>query len=1037
MIKIKNIADANYHRPQLEYYTKQIDKDASINDPMIPVCYGAMARAVNREGTPFTPEEWDRASMGYNPFKEDWFNHPLNKNAQKLDENHKPIVPKVGEVEPARVPWVELVPSMDKSISVFFAAQSKATQDEMLVEFNRIVVEVLYPMIREYSMYEKDNKKYYAEDVSFITSYSHIENRSVEPYVHFHITVANSVVGHDGKTYALENKGLHDNVSLMDAAFNASVADYLRNRFSLKLVATDTKPDMNNEHLDASQKNVQSFAIAGVPQEAIELYSKRSAEIEEEMKRRGVSGPKAAEIAQVSTRTQKTDLSASELRELWRHELNEKFNFNEATSAELKHFKLTEREEQSEQELVEGFHRRTGEVCGSEAQVKAHLIKQLMVLYPPEVVEKKVVKIFEKHFQAATTPETKELYERILTTNDWGERMALEHKLASSAKYISTFYLENEQKLYTNFKARETENQNVIPRNVVAKGLRDFQAAQSKPGKPFKFNAGQMNAAFTMLSTPGAVKTIQGMAGAGKTSVVVAVREIAEKCGYRLIGTATSSQASTVLMSESGIQEGHNTTTLLLKLKGIDGKPPTLTLTDKDIVIVDEAGMTSGQELWEIGDYVNRAGAKLILQGDKDQVQAVGASGGLFRHFTKNFECAELTEIQRQKEQWQRELVTHAANGNSMDCMLELNKNGRIVITKTTQERIELISKDYLDDPTSVSNKFIVANTNEDANLINKEVQRQLLERGAFNKLMGVANVIDRDGYERKFHVGERIVFSKATKTDDPTDRAKANNSQVGKVVRIEHRKGELRAITIELDDKKKTQLTLGADKCRNLRLGSCITTHKSQGSTVKNSYLFGSSMLNNLHSFYVQVSRHKDNTKLYLSEDQVEKIVNDRRLVNPSPAQQSWARDLIAKDLADNVIDEPKAKYLIEKTETFQGCREYLNSHTAAWTADSDSSRQKVMEVKTLAQFIHIFEAMGKANYKKSSFDLAVLSQPLQEHLKQFRQALKDKQPKKQMLPVIKEQVLTPEMISTTQAPKLSPVGRAMKSAERGMTLS
>ena len=75
-------------------------------------------------------------------------------------------------------------------------------------------------------------------------------------------------------------------------------------------------------------------------------------------------------------------------------------------------------------------------------------------------------------------------------------------------------------------------------------------------------------------------------------------------------------------------------------------------------------------------------------------------------------------------------------------------------------------------------------------------------------------------------------------------------------------------------------------------------------------------------------------------------------------------------------------------------------------------------MEVKTLAQFIHIFEAMGKANYKKSRFDLAVLSKPLQEHLKQFRQALKDKQPKKQMLPVIKEQVLTPEMISTTLWP-------------------
>lgn len=1053
MINIKNMRNMDYHKPQLAYYTKQIDEGANLDDPLIPLATGALALAAGREGTPFTEKEWDRLCMGYNPFKDDWFNHPLNGNPQKLDENHEPIVEppltreeiEAGVKKKERVPMTELIPTFDKSISIFFAAQSKVVQDEMLRELNRIVQQELYPMIRQFAMYEKDNKKYYAEDLSFITSFAHIENRAVEPFLHFHICVANSVVGHDGKLHALENKGLHDNVSLMDAAFHMHLANYLKKRFNAQLVVSDTKPDKKNQHLDASQKNVQSFAIAGVPKEAIALYSKRSAEIEKELEKQGTKGHKAAEIAQASTRAQKTELSSTELRNQWNKELREKFGYDQERAQELAMHPGTDtpkRLAQTDIELVKGFHRRTGEAFGTQAQIKAHLFKQLLLHYSPDVVESKAAKIFEEHFLAATTPETKELYEGLETSTNPEERMALQHKLAASAKYVSRYYLDNELKTFNEYKAREETKGFVIPRTTVLKGLKSYQERMSKTNKKaFKFNAGQLNAAISMLSEPGAVMCIKGKAGAGKTSVVKAAKEIAESQGYRMIGTATQGKANNILMAESGIKDGANTAALLMQLKGKDGKPPKLKLTNKDIVLLDEAGMTSAQELWEISAFIHAAGAKLVMLGDGDQIQAVGASN-LFRHFTKNFTCVELNEIQRQSEAWQCEMVSNASQGKSMDSILALYEKKRVAITKTTEERVKLIAKDYLDDPTSESNKFIVASLNEDADTINNEVQRQRIERGELKPTLGVAVVEDEDGITRQFHVGERVVFSRTTDSDDPTNRWRANNADVGRVLQIEHspRTGRLRAITIELDNGK--PLTLGAEKAKSLKLGSCLTTHKSQGDTVKNSYLFASNMLNNLHSFYVQVSRHKENTKLYLSEDQVERIARDRKLVKPSPAQQSWARDLIARDLADQVIDEARAKRLHEITETFQGCREYLNSHREAWTADSQSSRQKLMEVKTLAQFVQIFEAMGKANYKKSTFDISVLSAPVQEKLKDFMHALTSKSRAKTRLPVVKSVVIRAPEIKTIDAERsqsrkidlteLSPLGKAATKIKR-----
>ncbi len=132
------------------------------------------------------------------------------------------------------------------------------------------------------------------------------------------------------------------------------------------------------------------------------------------------------------------------------------------------------------------------------------------------------------------------------------------------------------------------------------------------------------------------------------------------------------------------------------------------------------------------------------------------------------------------------------------------------------------------------------------------------------------------------------------------------------------------------------------------------------------------------------------------MSKDQVNQIAEEARLAKPSDAQQGWAYDLIEKDLARNVIDEAQATRLRTECQTFQGCREYLNSHHEAYEAEASVSRQKVMQTQVLRDFISIFEAYGKASYKKSTLDYQVLDETHQQRTHEVRLALNKKQVQK-----------------------------------------
>ena len=77
-----------------------------------------------------------------------------------------------------------------------------------------------------------------------------------------------------------------------------------------------------------------------------------------------------------------------------------------------------------------------------------------------------------------------------------------------------------------------------------------------------------------------------------------------------------------------------------------------------------------------IASGVNLVSAKLLLIGDADQLQAIGA-GGPFRSISERIGQCVLTQIRRQREEWRRETVEQFSRGESREALAAYFAKGR------------------------------------------------------------------------------------------------------------------------------------------------------------------------------------------------------------------------------------------------------------------------------------------------------------------------------------------------------------------------
>jgi conjugative relaxase-like TrwC/TraI family protein len=143
-------------------------------------------------------------------------------------------------------------------------------------------------------------------------------------------------------------------------------------------------------------------------------------------------------------------------------------------------------------------------------------------------------------------------------------------------------------------------------------------------------------------------------AGAGKTSTLGAASRAWQDAGYRIVGLAPSARAAAELAAATGGPAD----TLAKWLHTHRSAPPTAQeaaeLDDRTVVILDEASMASTLDLDPLITAAAQAGAKVVLVGDPAQIGVVNGPGGMLAALARAGHGVELNQIHRFHEAWER-----------------------------------------------------------------------------------------------------------------------------------------------------------------------------------------------------------------------------------------------------------------------------------------------------------------------------------------------------------------------------------------------
>ncbi|HBF31814.1 MAG TPA: Ti-type conjugative transfer relaxase TraA [Rhizobium sp.] len=337
---------------------------------------------------------------------------------------------------------------------------------------------------------------------------------------------------------------------------------------------------------------------------------------------------------------------------------------------------------------------------------------------------------------------------------------------------------------------------------------------------------------------------VVGRAGAGKTTMMNAAREVWEACGYRVVGGALAGKAAEGLEKEAGIASRTLASWQLALSRGKD------VIDDKTVFIMDEAGMVASRQMADFIELVSRAGAKLVLVGDADQLQPIEA-GAAFRSIADRVGYAELGTIYRQHTQWMRDASMDLARGDVAKAMNAYQANGHLVRTRYKDEAIERMIADWSRDYDPSKSTVMLAHLRDDVRRLNRMARDTLVQRGVIEP----GHAFRSEDGERSFAKGDQIVF-----LNNDRDLG-VKNGMMGRVVEAD--KGK---VVVEIGDPGSDQqkrVSVVQRHYRNIDHGYATTVHKSQGATVDQVKVLGSLSLDR-HLTYVAMTRHREDVKFY-----------------------------------------------------------------------------------------------------------------------------------------------------------------------------
>ena len=380
---------------------------------------------------------------------------------------------------------------------------------------------------------------------------------------------------------------------------------------------------------------------------------------------------------------------------------------------------------------------------------------------------------------------------------------------------------------------------------AIAHAVLDHRAAVEESGGAYL--SSEQAAAFHHVIDPERIALVAGAAGSGKSTMLAVARNAWERSGYRVLGAALAGKAVDGLQESSGI-EARTLSSWVHRWECGEAQ-----LQRGDVLVVDEAGMLSTAQLSSVLKEVDRRGAKAVLVGDAEQLQAIGA-GAPFRALAERCGVATLSEVRRQRPDWQRRASILFSGHQTRDGLELYSQAGSIAWSGRQEEAMVSLAAEYTahvrDHPEA--SRLALTHRRADVQALNRLIRTGLRQTG---HLAEAETVVETAAGERDFAAGDRIVFL------ENDSRLGVRNGSLGTVEALQG--GQMR---VRLDGLG-NQVEIDTAEFRAFDHGYATTIHKAQGATVDRAFVFAGPTMDR-HLTYVAMTRHREDVTLHAAKE-------------------------------------------------------------------------------------------------------------------------------------------------------------------------
>lgn len=692
---------------------------------------GKLAAELGLEGQPVTREVMEKLGKGFSPT-----GRPLCKNAGKepqlviktdrwgnvrLDDDGKPME----KWEGGHRVGFDLTISAPGDVSVAFALADDREKLAIL-EAHRQACAVAMRYIE--SKVETRRGEAGVDVIGTAglvwAAADHVSNRNVESDLHTHHLVFGVSRGEDGRWGTYDAIEIYRHTRAADHLYKAELYA------AMKALGYGIQREREVDVMGHETGQILT-TIAGIDRELVLKMKTRRQEILDYVKEH----PNAShDEACKATRKKKEEPPFEQVVKDWQQTLSNIAKEHPElvpTTQSLKQTKGQHLDPHTFDEVLKRMHENEAMFC------EHNLVRELGMEFAGQKNSEEVLQMVKEFTEQDDLVRVKPEY---LHKEDRGATLARRH---SEDRFSATWMVELEAEIIRRSKERESETDLKLFRSTV-----DREIAAYEKRKGFTLTEEQKAAIGHLTYGTAGVGVMSGLAGTGKTTVAEVYKQCFEAEGKQLMGLAVSGKAAAKLEEESGMP-CMSVAKFFSQIR--QGK---VALTKKDVVVLDEAGMVATDDTLKLMTYCQGVGAKLVMQGDSDQLQPIAAGNG-FELAKMALGDKKLTEIRRQKNAddlttansfYERDAegkVKNMRRGHRSrqgtfhmgeEILNNLKQRDCIDDFGTDKQAIKALVDDYLKDKTPMDEKLVLAHTRSEVKALTTGIRKGLQEQGVLDK---------------------------------------------------------------------------------------------------------------------------------------------------------------------------------------------------------------------------------------------------------------------------------------------------------------